>query len=112
MTALAGPSAKEKLLERFWHAKFGLTQIATRAIYSVQINRNRGFITLCHTLYVATNMVLVKVRIAAVYKAFILRLGVRRQPPCQITGDIIDEVRFARAAGRPRCFGLMAPVFI
>ena len=66
MTALAGPAAKEKLLERFWHAEFWLTQIATRAIYGVQINRNRGFITLCHTSYVATNAHFVKARNAAV----------------------------------------------
>ena len=65
MTALAGPSAKEKLLERFGHAEFRLTQIATRAIDGVQIDSNRGFITLCHTLYVAMNERVVKAQSAA-----------------------------------------------
>ena len=49
MTALAGPSAEEKLLQRLRHAEFWLPQITTRTVYGIQIDRNRGFRALCHT---------------------------------------------------------------
>lgn len=66
MAALAGPTAEEKLLQRARHAKFGLTQIATRAIDGVQINRNGRFVAFRHSLYLGWLRAVVKVRDAAV----------------------------------------------
>jgi hypothetical protein len=62
VTTLAGPPAKEKLAQITRHAEFWLTRIATRAIHSISINRNRGFRAGFHIIYLGDDFPMVKVQ--------------------------------------------------
>jgi len=63
--AIFESDAKEKLAQITRHAEFWLPRIATRAIHSIKIYRNRGFRAVFHMLYLGADCETVKVQVDA-----------------------------------------------